>query len=334
LLDADVNLIAVKDFIKNIRQKAIGTVINHGEDPEQILLTIIKDELVNILGQKTRQINTEKHLIKIMMVGLQGSGKTTTVAKLANFLIHEHHRKPLLVALDIYRPAAIDQLQTLADQIHVDFYQHGNQNTVLTADEAMAIAAKNNNDVIIFDTAGRLQTNKELMDELVNIRNKVSPDEILMVVDAMSGQDVMNVANEFNNHLSLSGFVITKLDSDAKAGAALSLAYLLHIPIMYMGTGEKVGSLDVFYPERMADRILGLGDILTLAEKANKVVDENKAKKSLARMLAGKMDLEDLMQQMSQLSKMGSFGSVAKMMPNAPKISEDQISQAEQKMKI
>jgi signal recognition particle subunit SRP54 len=299
-----------------------------------VLITIIKDELINILGKHTASINTEHKQIKIMMVGLQGSGKTTTAAKLANYFKNKFEKKPLLVALDIYRPAAIDQLETLAKEINVDFFQKGTQNPTTTASQALEHAEANGENVIIFDTAGRLQTNAELMDELENIRNRVHPDEILLVVDAMSGQDVINVASEFNNHLGLTGFVITKLDSDARAGAALSLTHLLNVPIKFTGIGERVGSLDVFYPERIADRILGLGDIVSLAEKATEVLDEDKAKKSLARMLAGKMDLEDLLEQMKQISKLGSMSSIAKMLPNNQKLTEDRLFEAEHKMKI
>lgn len=333
LLDADVNLLVVKDFIKSIREQSVGRVINPGEDAEQVLLTIIKEQLIKILGKNKADVNTDTKTLKIMMVGLQGSGKTTSAAKLAYYFKHKFNKKPLLVACDIYRPAAIDQLETLAKEINVDFYQKGTQDPVITSNEAISIANQNNNDVIIFDTAGRLQTNQELMDELTNIRNKVRPDEILLVVDAMSGQDVINVATEFNNHLNLSGFVITKLDSDARAGAVLSLTHLLNVPVKFTGVGEKVQSLDVFYPERIADRILGLGDVMTLAEKATEVMDEDKAKKSLTRMLAGKFDLEDLLSQMEQMFKMGSMGSIMKMLPNTPKINEDQIFQAEKKMK-
>jgi signal recognition particle subunit SRP54 len=332
-LDADVNLLVVKDFIKNIRQKAVGRVINQGEDPEQVLITIIKEELVNILGKNTETVDTERKQLRIMMVGLQGSGKTTTAAKLANYFKNKFAKKPLLVALDIYRPAAIDQLSTLASEINVDFYQKGAQNPVLTTNEALEHAETNQEDIIILDTAGRLQTNNELMEELSNIRNRFHPDEILLVVDAMSGQDIINVATEFNKHLDLTGFVITKLDSDARAGAALSLTHLLNVPIKFTGVGERVGSLDVFHPDRIADRILGLGDIVTLAEKATEVLDEDKAKKSLGRMLAGKMDLEDLLIQMKQMSKLGSMSSIAKMLPNAPKLTDDKIFEAEQKMK-
>jgi signal recognition particle subunit SRP54 len=333
-LDADVNLLVVKDFIKNIRHQAVGRVINQGEDPEQVLITIIKEELINILGKNTTGVDTKHKQLRIMMVGLQGSGKTTTAAKLANYFKNKFSKKPLLVALDIYRPAAIEQLETLANGIRVDFYQKGTQNPVTTTMEALSHAEANQNDVIILDTAGRLQTNIELMTELSNIRDRFHPDEILLVIDAMSGQDIINVATEFNKHLDLTGFVITKLDSDARGGAALSLVHLLNVPIKFTGVGEHVGSLDVFHPDRIADRILGLGDIVTLAEKATEVLDENKTKKSLGRMLAGKMDLEDLLVQMKQIAKLGSFSSIAKMLPNAPKLTDDKISEAEQKMKI
>ncbi|MDR1991762.1 MAG: signal recognition particle protein [Mycoplasmataceae bacterium] len=334
LLDADVNLLVVKDFIKNVRQQVVGRVIAQGEDPEQVLIAIIKEQLTNILGKNPSEIDVSQHPLKIMMIGLQGSGKTTTSAKLANYFKNKFSKKPLLIALDIYRPAAIDQLEILAKEVNIDFFQKGTQDPVITANQALEYAKTNQEDVIIFDTAGRLQSDEELIDELKNIRNRVHPDEILLVIDAMSGQDVINVATEFNRHLDLTGFIITKLDSDARAGAALSLTHLLNLPVKFIGDGERIGSLDIFYPERIADRILGLGDIVTLAEKAADVLDENKTKKSLARMLIGKMDLEDLMEQMKQLTKLGSVSTIAKMLPNNTKLSEDKLLEAEQKMKV
>ena len=334
LLDADVNLLVVKDFIKNIRTKAVGQSIPYNADPQQFMLTLIKDELIEILGKQNSPVNFNHKQTSIMMVGLNGHGKTTTTAKIANYAKNKLSKKPLLVGLDVYRPAAIEQLQTLSNEINVDFYEKGNQDPVKTAKEAIAYANEHENDVIIYDTAGRLQTNEELMQELVNIRNAVSPDEILLVVDAMSGQDIINVAKEFDARLGLTGFVVTKLDSDARAGVALSLTHLLNIPIKLIGSGEKVGSLDIFYPERMADRIMGLGDIMTLAEKAKDVIDENAAKKSFTRMLSGKMDLEDLLNQTKQMQKLGSLGSIAKMIPLAQSISEDKIYEAETKIKV
>ncbi len=334
LLEADVNLLVVKDFIKNIRAQAVEQIVPKGMDPQQFMLTIIKEELTKILGSKNVPINFKTKPLKIMLVGLQGSGKTTTAGKIANYTKTKNSSKPLLVALDVYRPAAIDQLHTLAEQTNVDFYQKGNQNPVITAKEAMRFAENNSNDVIIFDTAGRLQTNEQLMNELLNIKNAVHPDEILLVVDAMAGQDMINVAKEFNDILSLTGFIITKLDSDARAGVALSLIHLLNLPVKLTGSGEKLGSLDMFYPERMADRIIGLGDIMTLAEKANDVIDEAQTKRSLTKMFSGKMDLEDLMIQMQQLKKIGSLGSIVKMMPAMQNIADDDIDTAEERIRI
>lgn len=334
LLEADVNLLVVKDFIKNIRQKSVDQMVPQGMDPQQFILIIIKEELTKILGSQNVPLNYDRKPLKIMLVGLQGSGKTTTAGKIATYCKTKQNKKPLLVALDVYRPAAIDQLETLAKESNVDFFQKGTQNPVITAKEAMSLAAENNNDVIIFDTAGRLQTNKELMDELVNIRNAIHPDEILLVVDAMSGQDMINVAQQFNDTLNLSGFIITKLDSDARAGVALSLIHLLNVPVKLTGNGEKLGSLDIFYPERMADRIIGLGDIMTLAEKASDVIDEAQTKKSLTKMFSGKMDLEDLMLQMQQIKKMGSLGLIAKMIPAAQNLADSDLESAEERIRI
>lgn len=333
LLDADVNLLVVKEFIKDIRNEAVGTTIEPHQDAEEVLLTIIKNNLIKILGSKQQDINLDNDVTTIMMVGLQGSGKTTSAGKLAYHTMKKYGKKPLLVALDIYRPAAIEQLQTLAQSINCDFFQKGEQNPVTTAREAMEFAKTNGNNVIIFDTAGRLQTNVELMEELKGIKKVVRPDEILLVVDAMSGQETTNVANEFNNTLDLTGFLISKLDSDARAGAALSLAYLLKKPIKFTGTGEKIDCLDIFYPDRIADRILGLGDVLTLAEKASEVVNEEKANVRFARMLSGKMDFEDLLQQMREITNVGSLSSIAKMLPQGQDISDSHIEAAEKKIK-
>ena len=334
LLEADVNLLVVKDFIKNIRQKSVDQMIPQGMDPQQFILTIIKEELTKILGSQNVPLNYDRKPLKIMLVGLQGSGKTTTAGKIATYCKTKQNKKPLLVALDVYRPAAIDQLETLAKESNVDFFQKGTQNPVITAKEAMSLASENNNEVIIFDTAGRLQTNEELMNELVNIRNAIHPDEILLVVDAMSGQDMINVAQQFNDRLNLSGFIITKLDSDARAGVALSLIHLLNVPVKLTGNGEKLGSLDIFYPDRMADRIIGLGDIMTLVEKASDVIDEAQTKKSLTKMFSGKMDLEDLMLQMQQIKKMGSLGSIAKMIPAAQNLADSDLESAEERIRI
>lgn len=335
LLDADVNFTVVKNFINNVKAKSIGQVIDKKLSPSDFLLSIIKDELIEVLGKKKDEVNFNKKINKIMMVGLQGSGKTTTCAKIAQYARANYKKKPLLVACDIYRPAAIDQLKTLANENKFDFYEKGTQNPIQTTKEALKIMDENKNNVVIIDTAGRLQTNQELMDELVNIKKTFSPDEILLVIDAMSGQDIINVAQEFDRVLKITGIVITKLDSDARAGAALSLTSILNVPIKFTGTGEKVGSLDLFYPERMADRILGLGDIVTLAEKAADVIDEKKARGQLERMLSGKMDLEDLYNQMGQISKMGSISGIAGMIPGLQdKITPDKEHEIEEKLKV
>lgn len=333
-LDADVNLDVTKKLIKNIKEKCIGTIVSPDENPDHVVLKIIKEELVEILGKNTAKIDYDKKPLKIMMVGLQGSGKTTTCGKIANLVKNKHSKNPMLVALDVYRPAAIEQLRTLAKDIKTDFYEKGKADPVKTSKEAILEAGKNKNDVIIFDTAGRLQTNDELMKELENIKKTVKPDEIFLVVDGMAGQDIINVANEFNSRLKLTGLIITKLDSDARAGAALSLTSILNVPVKLIGTGEKISEIDLFHPDRMADRILGLGDMLTLAEKASENIDEKSMKKTIQKMLSGKMDLEDLLMQMKQFQKMGSMNSVMSMIPGSNKISEDKIFQAEEKMKI
>ena len=334
LLDADVNLGVTKTLLKNIRETAVGSIVDPGKDPSDVLLLIIKDELLKMLGKQTSLIDYKKKQLRIMLVGLQGSGKTTTANKVAYFLKNKQSKKPLLVGADIYRPAAIEQLKTLAGEIGVDFYDKKTQNPVKTAKESITIAEKNKNDTIIIDTAGRLQTNEELMDELVNIKKSFSPDEILFVADAMAGQDIINVAQEFHNKLKLTGMIITKLDSDARAGAVLSLISIINVPIKFTGIGEKPAALDVFHPDRMVDKILGYGDMITLAEQAAEKLDENVVKKSFQKMLSGKMDLEDLMNQMEQITKMGSIGSIMSMLPNAPKITDQKIDEIEHKMKV
>ncbi len=332
LLDSDVSISVIKTFISGIKEKCVGQIVDKNETSEQFVLRVIKEELIEILGKNKSDLVLDKKCVKIMLVGLQGSGKTTTVGKLAKYLKEKKEKKPLLVACDIYRPAAIDQLETLANEVNVDFLEKGKQDPVLTIKESLEIAKDKNNDVIIVDTAGRLQTDDKLMNELVQIKKKFEPDEILLVVDAMSGQDVVNVAKEFHNKLKLTGVIITKLDSDAKAGAALSISSTLNLPFKFSGTGEKLGSLDIFYPNRMADRILGLGDIASLAEKATDIVDENRLKGQLQRMMSGKMDLEDLMVQFSQMNKMGSIGSMASMLPGLNTLSDSKIALIESKM--
>ncbi|WP_272464665.1 signal recognition particle protein [Mycoplasma bradburyae] len=335
LLDADVNINVVKTFIKSIKEKTIGQSIDKSTDVQAYFLKIIKDELVNILGKSNQPLSIDKKLSKIMMVGLQGAGKTTTVAKLAKYINKQKQKNSLLVGLDVYRPAAIDQLNTLANQISMPFYNEGLSDPVKTAKNSIDVAKEKNCDVIIYDTAGRLQTNVELMNELVNIRNAVDPDEIILVVDGLSGQEIINIATEFNNYLKLSGIIITKLDSDARAGAALSLTSILNVPIKFSTSGEKLDAIELFHPERIADRILGFGDVMTLAEKATEVFDEKSTMKTFEKMLSGRMDLEDLLQQTQSISKMGGLGSIIKMLPGfANKISDEKVEEATSKIRI
>lgn len=335
LLDADVNLLVVKNFIKAIREKAVGYVMEKGQEADKVLLGIVKDELVEMLGKNQAPLQLEQET-RIMLVGLQGSGKTTSVAKIANWLKTKKELNPMTVALDVYRPAAIDQLEALSNKIGVECYKEDSKDVPQIAERALNHGKETGKNVFLFDTAGRLQTNEELMQELRNVKKAVRPQEILLVVDAMAGQDIINVATEFNKALDLTGLIITKLDSEARAGAVLSITNLLNIPVKFTGTGETVGSLDVFYPERMADQILGLGDVMSLAEKAADRMDEDVTKKSFTRMVSGKFDLEDLMTQMEQVSRLGSLGGIMKMLPGnlANRVSEDQINSAEEKIRV
>ncbi|MGL5630623.1 MAG: signal recognition particle protein [Mycoplasmoidaceae bacterium] len=334
LLDADVNLLVVKKIINSIKNAAIGRIVSPDEKIDDVLLLLIKEQLLLLLDKNNNDINWSKKNLKIMLVGLQGSGKTTTSAKIANLLKNKYSKKPMLVALDIYRPAAIEQLNTLAKQTKVSFFQNGSQEPSKTAKESLMFLNNKNNDSLIFDTAGRLQTNENLMIELQNIKKNTTPDEILLVIDGMSGQDALNVAKEFHEKLNLTGIIVTKLDSDSRAGSILSISGYLDVPIKLIGMGEKINQLDVFHPSRIADRILGLGDIMTLAEKAADVIDEKDTKKFLQKMLSGKMDLNDLMKQMEQFHKIGSMNDIAKMIPMGMNISNEKIFQSEEKMKI
>lgn len=335
LIDSDVNLGVVKLFITNIKEKIIDQSPPEDVAVSDFVLNIIKEELVEILGKNQSTIDFNKKQTRIMLVGLQGSGKTTTVAKIANYAKNKFDKNPLLVACDIYRPAAIEQLRQLSKEVKVDFFEKQTQKPDLTVKEAITFSESKKNDLIIVDTAGRLQTDENLMSELVDIKKVFHPDEIILVVDAMSGQDIINVATEFNNKLKLTGIIVTKLDSDAKAGAVLSLVSILNVPIKFTGIGEKIGSIDLFYPNRMADRILGLGDVLTLAEKASEIVDEKKARGQMQRMMSGRMDLEDLMNQLGQMSKMGSVGGIMGMIPGMnQKLSEEKTFEIEKQVEV
>lgn len=333
LLEADVNYKVVKEFTNNVKEKAIGQNVLSTLSPGQMILKIIKEELVKLLGEENDSLNISG-LTGIMMVGLQGSGKTTTSAKIANLLRKKQNKRPLLVGLDIYRPAAIDQLITLGKSINVDvFYDKESKDVVDIASRALAYAREKGHDLIIYDTAGRLHVDEALMEELKNVSVAIKPKEVLLVVDAMSGQDSVNVAREFNDKLRITGLVMSKLDGDARGGAALSIKHLTGIPIKFSGIGEKIDDLEIFYPERMAERILGMGDVLTLIEKAEEAIDEKEAKKTVNKMMNGTFTLDDMLMQMEQMNKLGSMKGIMRFIPGMPKISDEQMEKANEQLK-
>ncbi|MCR8613379.1 MAG: signal recognition particle protein [Mycoplasma sp.] len=332
LLEADVNLFVVKDFIKNIKAKVIGTQFHEALNPSQQLIKIVNEELKNTLGGTTKEMNFKKNPKIMLMVGLQGSGKTTTTAKIVNYLRkHKKVNNPLIVAADVYRPAAIDQLVTLGKSLNVDVFERG---TNIKPQDIVKEAIKTKeHDFIIIDTAGRLSIDDNLMQELQDIKKIVKPEHILFVIDALSGQDIINVAKTFHEKLGLTGSVITKLDSDTRGGGALSITKLLGIPMFFIGTGEKVNNIDVFHPDRLANRILGMGDVLSLIEQAEQVFDEKETKKVTKKLFSGKFDLDDLLNQLKQVKKMGKFSKILGMIPGMQKISKDKIESAEEKLK-
>ncbi|WFQ91074.1 signal recognition particle protein [Mycoplasma feriruminatoris] len=333
LLEADVNIEAAKEIINNVKQKALGGYISEGANAHQQMIKIVHEELVNILGKENAPLELNKKPSVVMMVGLQGSGKTTTANKLAYLLNKKNKKKVLLVALDIYRPGAIEQLVQLGQKTNTQVFEKGKQDPVKTAEQALDYAKENNFDVVILDTAGRLQVDQVLMKELDNLKKKTSPNEILLVVDGMSGQEIINVTNEFNSKLKLSGVVVTKLDGDARGGATLSISYLTKLPIKFIGEGEGFNALAAFYPKRMADRLMGMGDIETLFEKAVENIDERSIQKTMNRMFLGQFDLEDLRNQLAQIAKMGSLNKLMKMLP-INKVSEAQIQDAQRKLAV
>ena len=336
LLEADVNLKVVKKFINHVKEKSIGIEISNSLNAYQQFIKIVKDELQILLGSKTKDIKLTKTPTIIMMVGLQGSGKTTTTAKIAKYFMRKNRvKKPLLIAADVYRPAAIDQLETLAKSIKVDVYsEHNNKNVIDIVKAGIKQGKERDNDLIIIDTAGRLAIDVELMAELKLINKTVKPNEILFVMDSLSGQDIINVAQVFNDELFLTGSVITKTDSEARGGAAFSITSILEIPIRFSGTGEKIDDLELFHPDRMAERILGMGDVLTLIEKAEEVIDKDKAKRTINRLGAGHFDLNDLMDQLNQMKKIGKLSKIMKLIPGAKKIPKEKIEEATKKLEL
>ena len=320
LLEADVNYTVVKEFTNTVKEKALGEEVISSINPGDLFVKIVKDELTELLGGESEPLNMKGNPAILMLVGLQGSGKTTTIAKLANFLRKKHSKKPLLVACDVYRPAAIDQLKQLGKQLNIEVYDEGKEDPVLISEHAIDYAKKNGYDYVLIDTAGRLHIDEELMLELENIRTKVHPQEIMLVIDSMMGQDAINVITGFHDQLPLTGVVLTKLDGDTRGGVALSVRHLTHVPIKFIGVSEKLDGLDFFDPERMAGRILGMGDIISLVEKAEGAIDEKEAEKAAKRMQSGKFDLEDFLSTMKQVKKLGPLENLIKLIPGAKKL--------------
>lgn len=324
LLDADVNYKVAKTFTDTIKEKAMGQNVLTSLSPSQLLIKITHDELTVLMGGQMTEINIKANPAIILMSGLQGSGKTTLSGKLANYLKTKKGKSPLLVACDVYRPAAINQLTVLGEQIGVPVYSEiENKNPVEIAKNAIKKAKENGYNVIIIDTAGRLAVDEQMMNEIVAIKEAINPSEILFVVDAMTGQDAVNTAKTFNDRLNFDGVVLTKLDGDTRGGAALSIKSVVNKPIKFVGTGEKLDALDVFYPERMADRILGMGDIVSLVEKAQSQYTEEEAKQLNKKMSKGQLDYNDFLEQINQIKKMGSMKDIVSMIPGIGKQLKD-----------
>ncbi|WP_112180820.1 MULTISPECIES: signal recognition particle protein [Paraliobacillus] len=322
LLEADVNFKVVKDFVKRIKERAVGQEVMNSLTPGQQVIKVVKEELTELMGGEQSKIAvSERSPTVIMMVGLQGAGKTTTSGKLANLLRKKHNRKPMLAAADVYRPAAINQLETIGSQLSIPVFSMGTEaNPVDIANEAIAKAKEEHHDYVIIDTAGRLHVDENLMDELKQIKTNVSPDEIFLVVDAMTGQDAVNVAESFDEQLNISGVILTKLDGDTRGGAALSIKAVTDKPIKFAGMGEKLDELEPFHPERMASRILGMGDVLSLIEKAQDNVDEKKVKELEQKMRSSSFTFDDFLDQMAQVKNMGPLEDILGMIPGANKM--------------
>lgn len=333
LLEADVNFKVVKDFIKRVKERAVGQEILKSLTPGQQVIKIVHDELKELMGGEQSKIEVaSKPPTVVMMVGLQGAGKTTTTGKLANYLRKKHNRKPLLVAADVYRPAAIDQLETLGKQLNIPVFSLGDQvSPVEIAKQAVEKAKEEHHDYVLIDTAGRLHVDEELMQELVDIKEAVRPDEILLVVDAMTGQDAVNVATNFNERLQITGVILTKLDGDTRGGAALSIRSVADTPIKFVGMGEKLDQLEPFHPDRMASRILGMGDVLTLIEKAQANIDAEKAKEIEKKMRTATFTFDDFLEQLHQVKKMGPLNELIAMIPGLNKVKGLQNIQVDEK---
>lgn len=326
LLEADVNYKVVKEFTNNVKEKALGEEVNKSLNPGELFVKIVKDELTELLGGENTPLNISGNPATLMLVGLQGSGKTTTIGKLANYLRKNNKKKPLLVACDVYRPAAIDQLKQIGKELNIEVYSEGKGNPVEISKNAIKYAKDNGYDYVLIDTAGRLQIDESLMDELDNIQKDVNPDETILVIDSMMGQDAINVINGFNDKIKLSGVILTKLDGDTRGGVALSVKHLTNLPIKFIGVSEKMDGLTPFYPERMASRILGMGDILSIVEQVQSEIDEKEAEKTAKKMMKGNFDLDDFLNQLNQIKKLGPLENLLKLLPGAKKMGLNNVN--------
>lgn len=326
LLEADVNYKIVGEFVNNVKEKALGEEVKKSLKPGEMFASILRNELIDLLGSESSPLVMEKSMTIVLMSGLQGSGKTTTVGKLGNLVRKKYNKKPMFIACDIYRPAAIDQLKTVGKSLNIEVYEEGTGNPVEIAKNGINYAKEKGYDYVLIDTAGRLQIDETLMDELKNISDAVSPNETLLVIDAMMGQDAINVITGFNEKLNLTGCILTKMDGDTKGGVALSLRHLTNIPIKLIGDSEKLDGLSEFVPERIADRILGMGDIVSIAEKASEIIDEQEAIETAKKMKKGNFDLEDFLNQMKQIKKLGPLENILKLLPGAKKMGLNNIN--------
>ena len=333
LLEADVNYKVVKEFTNSVKEKALGEEVSKSLSPGDVFVRIVRDELTELLGGENEPLVVSGNPTICMLVGLQGSGKTTTIGKLANLVRKKNKKKPLLVACDIYRPAAIDQLKQIGKELGIEVFSEGKSNPVDIVSHALKYAKENGFDYILIDTAGRLHIDDDLMMELEDIIKVASPHEILLVIDAMMGQDAINVINGFNDRLKLTGVILTKLDGDTRGGVALSVRHLTNLPIKFIGVSEKLDGITEFYPDRMANRIIGMGDILSLVEKVESEIDEKEAMKTAKKMSKGNFDLEDFLSQLNQIKKLGPLENLIKLIPGAKKMGLDKAEIDPKKMK-
>ena len=325
LLEADVNYQVVKEFTNNVKEKALGLEVSKNLRPDELFIKLVKDELIELLGGEASSLETKYNPTILMLVGLQGSGKTTTAGKLANYLRKKEAKHPLLVACDIYRPAAIEQLKTIGKSLNIPVYEEGTEKPVTIISHALEYARENKNDYVILDTAGRLHIDETLMNELKEIENTYHPHEVILVIDAMMGQDAINVIQGFHDSLGLTGCILTKLDGNTKGGVALSVRHLTGVPIKFVGDSEKLDGLSEFYPIRMAERILDMGDIMGIAEKVEGIMSEEDAKEQARKMKSGKYDLEDFLTNLKQIKKLGPLENIIKMLPQARKMGLNNI---------